>query len=294
VQQCVLCDGDVALLEDGVQDWEYGVAWDSNLIQCVRCGLVSHDPPIAAEAIPGLYPDNYLAHSGASGSSGLYGRAKKLLADRGVKAVEAHIPAGGTILEVGSGNGHFLARVGERRPDVRLVGVDIDSAGDVDLANYVFHHGQLQDVVLKEASVDVLYCSNLIEHVADPIEFSQLCHRALKPGGIIYGVTPNHRSLDRRLFRRYWAGYHYPRHTFVFDHENLPKLLRIVGFCDVTTRGSYSFWYTSLANRFITLPGTKRRGVAFAVVTVIFLPLDLLLNLFTTHGSMSFTARRPA
>jgi hypothetical protein len=47
-----------------------------------------------------------------------------------------------------------------------------------------------------------------------------------------------------------------------------------------------------LANRFVELPGTKRRGLLFALTTALFLPLDVLLNLVTTHGSMSFLAAK--
>lgn len=58
-------------------------------------------------------------------------------------------------------------------------------------------------------------------------------------------------------------------------------------------RGSYGFWYLSIANRLIELPGTKKRGIAFAAVTAAFAPIDALLDLAYPHGSMTFTGQRP-
>lgn len=291
---CILCDGTLRPYTDEVRDWEYAVDWNTPLLRCDNCGLVTHDPQIKPDQIPGLYPSNYMAHSGASGGSGVYGRLKKILADRSTKALDPHLPAGGTMLEIGSGNGHFLAKVAARRGDVQLIGVDIVDPGEIDLPNYRFLHGQLQDIEIDADSVDLIYCSNLIEHVADPIEFVEICARILRPGGTIYGVTPNHRSIDRRLFGRYWAGYHYPRHTYVFNDRNLTSLLENTGFTDVTMSGSYGFWYLSLANRFVELPGTKKRGLPFAAVTAAFAPLDLVLSRFYPHGSMTFTGVREA
>jgi len=161
-----------------------------------------------------------------------------------------------------------------------------------DLPHFTFLHGQLEEVDIPEESVDMIYCSNLIEHLADPTLFLTRGLRMLKPGGLLYGVTPDHLSVDRYLFGKYWAGYHYPRHTFVFNHRNLPMLFEKIGFLKVQTKGSCSFWYLSLANRLLKLPGLKKRGLGFAAVTALFLPLDLMLNLFTCHGSMTFTAQK--
>lgn len=132
----------------------------------------------------------------------------------------------------------------------------------------------------------------MIEHVPDPQAFLAKCREVLKPDGRIIMVTPNHLSIDRFLFGKYWAGYHFPRHTYVFNHQNLSAILEHVGFKDISTKGSYSFWYLSLANRLLDLPGTKKRGLGFAAITALFLPFDMLFNLFRCHGSMTVRARK--
>ena len=290
---CINCSAPLAPLLDDIRDWEYGVAWSSRLVECEKCGLVTHDPPVRSDQIELLYPSNYLAHSAASRTKSIYGQLKTFLGKLGARGVSRQIPQGGSCLEVGCGNGSFLRVLTSVRPDIAVAGVDITDVGVSGVPSFTFYQGQLEQVDFGERRFDVVYCSNLIEHVPDPFLFLRKVAQILKPGGVIYGVTPDHLSVDRYLFRRYWAGYHYPRHTFVFNHDNIRQILEKCGYQVVRVGGSYGFWYTSLANRFIELPGTKPRGLLFAAVTACFLPFDLAVNRFRCQGSMTFIARRP-
>ena len=290
MSECLLCQNPMDPLIDDIRDWEYGVEWESKLVICPSCGLVSHQPPIRSEQITALYPANYLAHSPASASRSLYGRLKEILAHRTARKIASNVPQGGTMMEIGCGNGHLLKNIAAVRPDIHFVGVDIEQVEITGLQNFTFHHGQFEQVELEEDSIDLIYCSNLIEHVPDPLLFAQKVLKTLSPHGTFLGVTPDHLSVDRYLFGKYWAGYHYPRHTFVFNHHNIKTLLKNSGFSEIKISGAYSFWYLSFANKLVELPGTKKRGIAFALVTALFLPIDLLINLFRCHGSMTFSA----
>jgi len=281
------------LFIDDIQDWEYGVDKISEMFICAKCGLVGQNPEVTAEEIPSLYPSNYFAHTPASNSAGIYGRLKSWLAIRTAIKIAANVPQNGVYLEIGCGNGHLMQTISEIRPDIQFVGVDIEKVTITNLSKFTFFHGQFEDVAINDASIDFVYCSNLIEHVPVPTVFAIKIRKVLKSGGLLLGVTPDHLSLDRYLFGKYWAGYHYPRHTYIFNHSNIITLLEGSGLDAVKVKGTYSFWYLSLANRFIDLPGAKKRGIIFAIVTTAFLPLDILVNLIRCHGSMTFTARAP-
>ena len=290
---CMLCDMPMKLYIDNMRDWEYGIDKISNLVICSKCGLVGQDPEITSEEIPSLYPSNYLAHTPAPTSVGIYGLLKAWLANRTARKIVANVPSNGVCLEIGCGNGHLMQTISKIRPDIRFIGVDIKKVKIANLPKFTFLHGQFEDVAIDNSSIDLVYCSNLIEHVPVPTVFATKIKAVLKPGGSLLGVTPDHLSFDRYLFGKYWAGYHYPRHIFIFNHSNIITLLERSGLEAVKVAGSYSFWYLSLANRFMDLPGAKKRGIVFAAITAAFLPLDMLINLITCHGSMSFTARAP-
>jgi len=289
---CICCGVEMKPHQTGIKDWEYGVPWNSELVKCPGCGLVAHQPAIRADQIDSLYPGNYLAHSSASRKRGIYGYLKSVFGNLSALVVAKYLPRSGTCLEVGCGNGQFLKILAALRDDIRVIGVDVKDTKIEDVPRFTFHHGQLEELSLPSGCTDVVYCSNLIEHVCNPLIFLNECHRILKPHGIIYGVTPDHLSLDRYIFGKYWGGYHYPRHTFVFDHDNIIRILKKAGFMEPTVRGGYSFWYTSFANRLFKLPGTKSRGFAFAAITAVFAPVDYLINVFQCHGSMTFVARK--
>ncbi len=276
-----------------VRDFEYGVPWESQLLICGSCGLVTHDPAITAEDIPELYPSTYHAYTGGSQGKGLYWKLRKAWATFAMRGVLSHLPRGGRLLEVGCGNGSFLRLVAEARPDVALHGIDIVDTHIEDIPGLVFHEGMLETTDLP-GDFDVIYFNNLIEHVPDPVAFLDKCYRILRPGGVIYGNTPDHLSLDRYLFGRYWAGYHYPRHTFVFNHDNMRKILEQCGYEDIELKGSYAFWSLSLRNIFMERHGPKKRGLVHAAITIGMLPFDLLVNVFRCHGAMTFIGRAPA
>ncbi|MCH9688719.1 MAG: class I SAM-dependent methyltransferase [Deltaproteobacteria bacterium] len=293
MRDCINCDGPLRCLINDIEDYEYGVPWRSDLVICDGCGLVTHDPPITYEDIGELYPDTYHAYGGGSKGRGLYWKLRKALASFTLRKVLPRIPQGGAMLEVGCGNGSFLRLVAEARPDIELHGVDIVDTGIEGIPNFTFHQGQLEKVELPGRQMDLVYFSNLIEHVPDPVVFLRKCGDLLRPGGCVYGNTPDHLSVDRYLFGKHWAGYHYPRHTFLFSHENMGQILQKAGLVDPTLKGSYAFWSLSLRNMLMELPGTKKRGLGHAAITLGMLPLDLLINVFRGHGAMTFSAVKP-
>jgi SAM-dependent methyltransferase len=288
VTACLHCGAEPRVLWSDIRDYEYGVPWRSQLLQCPSCGLVVHSPRITEADIPALYPATYHAHTGGAAGRGLYWRLRKLLARSTLRGLLPRIVQGGRLLEVGCGNGNFLKLVAEARPDVELHGVDIVDTGISGIERFTFHRGQLEQIDLPEAYFDAIYFSNLIEHVPDPFVFLRQCRSLLRPGGIVYGNTPDHLSLDRFLFGKRWAGYHYPRHTFLFDHRNMGEILRACGFSHVRLAGSYAFWSLSLKNVFREGHGPRGRGLGHAAITAATLPFDLAVNRVRCHGSMTF------
>lgn len=290
---CLSCGGALDTLHDDIRDFEYGVRWSSRLVICRQCGLVTHSPRITIDEIPTLYPSTYHAYTGGSEGAGLYWKLRRAWAGFSLRGLLPLLPQHGSFLEVGCGNGSFLRNLSRARPDLDLHGIDIVDTEITGIPNFTFHEGMLETAELPAHAFDVVYFNNLIEHVPDPLRFLEKCKQLLRPGGFIYGNTPDHLSLDRFVFGRYWAGYHYPRHTFVFDHDNMVAILRKCGYEQIRVKGSYAFWSLSLRNIFMEGHGPKKRGLVHAATTLGMLPFDLLVNLFRCHGAMTFTASLP-
>jgi SAM-dependent methyltransferase len=64
-----------------------------------------------------------------------------------------------------------------------------------------------------------------VEHLPDPLATMCSVARLLAPGGRVVVVTDNVGSPDFALFGgRHWGGYHFPRHTYLFDRTTLARL----------------------------------------------------------------------
>jgi len=102
------------------------------------------------------------------------------------------VPEGGTVLDGGCGSGEFLNHVRA----ARRIGIDADPRARESLAPGIeFRQGSVLDLDgFPPASVDLFFCSNLLEHLAGKEEvgrFLDTARRVLRPGGALLVLGPN-------------------------------------------------------------------------------------------------------
>jgi SAM-dependent methyltransferase len=137
----------------------------------------------------------------------------------------------GRLLDVGCGNGEFLARMRELGWDV--VGVEPDpKAAQVGRDEYglIIFPGVLEQTDLSPESFDAATMVHVIEHLSDPVGTLKAAKNVLKRGGRIVIHTPNISSLGHRWFRYNWRGLEPPRHFFLFSPRALCKIVEMAGF----------------------------------------------------------------
>ncbi len=110
---------------------------------------------------------------------------------------DAHVPRGGRVLDFGCGDG-ALAGVLRSRLGLSVTGVDTSEKG-LELARQMFAdrgwEGEFRliagyDTGLDTAAFDVVVCSEVIEHVDDPVALLAEVRRVLAPGGRAIVTTP--------------------------------------------------------------------------------------------------------
>src|SRR5262245_36706800 len=157
------------------------------------------------------------------------------------------IADGATVLDFGCGAGSFLAVLGEERPTVRAVGVDIGSS-QIDFANREvasrFPGGRITFEALPaesgvvphpDSSFDVITAIEVIEHLHPAIahRFLRDTSRLLNPGRRLIVTTPNYRSLwpliEVVLERMSPVKYH-DQHINKFTPSSLVKFVESAGF----------------------------------------------------------------
>jgi dolichol-phosphate mannosyltransferase len=144
---------------------------------------------------------------------------------------QAWIRRSDTVVDLGCGYGEFLNHVSA----ARRIGVDLnpDSAGML-APGVEFQHGRADDLgFLADGSVDVVFTSNLLEHLRSKEEVERTiaaARRVLKPGGHLIAMGPNIRFVPGD----YWDFWD---HTVPISDRSLTELLQscdfeIVESCD--------------------------------------------------------------
>lgn len=234
---------------------------------CKGCGCVYLSPRPKRDAILAVYPPGeYLPPEpdtgGEARSGGRPARLRRLL--KAMVRVPYRLRFGspnttlkpfgnGRLLEVGCGNGEYLAAM--RALGWEVYGCDIDSTKveyvrDALDVQHVFL-GSVEDLGLPGAHFDAIAMWHVIEHLHDPLGALQEIRRLLRAGGRLVIGTPNFASFESRLFGKWWKGLDVPRHLVMFSITSLCRLLEACGFS--VRRVRPSFWLASVPESLVFL-----------------------------------------
>ncbi len=276
-----------------VPDHEYGIAYLATYVACGACGSLRQDPMPSAAELAAFYPPDYHAQTG----QGLLGRLRHQARCRRL----APLVGDGPLLDYGCGNGDFLRYVARRRPGPEYYGFEIGDRREVTVLDggaVTVVRGDLEDVCSVVPPCHLITMNHVIEHLPDPLAVVAALAAKLAPGGVLEGQTPAAGSLEHRLFRGAWSGYHAPRHTVVFSAAGLATLLAKAGLVDVEVGRAFN--PASLAVSVASVPQRGRAGhirrsgpswLAFVAMATALAPIDLLSD---SPAVVDFTARRPA
>ncbi|MEN3336001.1 MAG: hypothetical protein V7641_5366 [Blastocatellia bacterium] len=208
----------------GVAEAREGV----HLRRCLDCGLHFHTG-FASPAEAHAYYGNYYHEENLAFSPLTEARFQSLMASF------APYRENNRLLDIGCGAGHFL-KVATAQ-GWRAHGTEIAASAFEHLSRYGIKafQGELQAARYPSEFFDVIYCSEVIEHLLEPLSLLQECARILRPGGLLYLTTPNFNSLSRRLLGGRWRVI-CKEHVCYFTPKLLARVLRDAGFARLTVR----------------------------------------------------------
>jgi SAM-dependent methyltransferase len=157
----------------------------------------------------------------------------------------AHVHAGQRVLDIGCGEGRFTAALADA--GAQTVGIDV-AAEPLRRARMLRPELDLRVVPaegpwpFEDASFDVAWAGETIEHVIDTAAWLSEVRRVLRPGGVLLLSTPAHGPLTLlgvALSRRAFAARFDPRsdHLRFYSRATLAELLGEFGFAEITLRG---------------------------------------------------------
>lgn len=199
------------------------------LVRCAACaGLYltpTPTPATLAEFYRVRYRQLYLTEAADRYDEAfLTAIAARPIADRRVALLQAQLPTGGRVLEVGCGHGAFLGRLAARRPDAVLHASEPDRA----IAGVAFDGAAVtllpDDQLEAGAPYDLIVLFHVLEHLPDPAEALARLRGLLGPGGRIAIEVPDAMAP--------WAGGWrevHPAHLSYFTGGSLGRLLARAG-----------------------------------------------------------------
>jgi SAM-dependent methyltransferase len=204
-----------------LRHWRQATAPDGGrtfaLQRCTRCGTarLAHADP----APPELYTSGSYAPTRAGAR--LVAAPLEALSHRLRLRLLAPLPAGARVLDVGAGDGSFVAALRRRGLDAH--GIDPTATGGAVSALAA------EELELEPASLDAAVLWHTLEHLEEPESVLRRIEPALRQDGKLLVGVPDLGSLQAQIGGDRWFHQDVPRHRTHFTRAGVEALLGRVG-----------------------------------------------------------------
>ncbi|MFA5337780.1 MAG: class I SAM-dependent methyltransferase [Candidatus Omnitrophota bacterium] len=299
MSQCLVCQS--YNIQEFARGWDFEYLTslqNYSIRRCQDCGLLFLSPRPHKEDSEKLYNANYYT---VNRSSPLFLRGfiyqTKLKNDIRKAAFLINRYHCNSVLEIGCGN--VLKLVGLRKVfgnrELRLIGVDIQFSKETqELArsyNIELYQGDADFVEnnFNLSQIHLVLMSQVLEHLENPVRFLKIIEQLMAPSAKLLIETPSPSGIDFLLFRRrFWGGFHIPRHFYIFSQLSLVNLLKKNNFIILKKdfMPSPGFWIMSFRNALglnsIRRSDSKWEFLSFhnIFVVMLFTAIDILCRVF--------------
>jgi 2-polyprenyl-3-methyl-5-hydroxy-6-metoxy-1,4-benzoquinol methylase len=214
--------------------------------ECAECGFARIDPMPVQESRPAFFTNENIVkravkkHTWPQKFSRFMKRASNKVLRRGkseifYKALSAHLLPGSKILDIGCGDGSFLALAGKK---FICSGIEIsDHLAGLAKARegLMIKTGNFLEADFAGEKYDGITLISLLEHLTDPLRALQKCYDLLSERGMLLIKTVNYECGNRRIKKGNWTGFRPPDHAVYFSPSNLKRILKSIGFKEIKT-----------------------------------------------------------
>jgi SAM-dependent methyltransferase len=176
------------------------------------------------------------------------------------------LPPGSTVVEVGAGDGRFVARMRRAGLDARGFEPSATFAARARADGAPVERGSVETIDVARGSADAVVAWHVLEHLGDPSASVARMAAWLRPEGRLVLACPNLDGWAAALGGDRWFNQDVPRHRTHFTARGLRSLVERAGLEVVTVRhwvveqNPLGMWMT-LLNRL-----TAERDVAFRLL----------------------------
>lgn len=208
----------------------WGSREGQSIFECGACGLTFFD---LSRLTAHDYRDYYRYTEGWRETDIAYEvEVRRRRTVRQLRRLAAMVP-GRRLLDIGAGPGYFCRIALDEGWDA--MGVEI-SARAVEIGRDRLGIKYVELDKVPAASIDVVCCRHVVEHVADPLGLLRALRRVLNPGGVLVVHAPHQEPLSfllrNRLLRRpdTLCSLYLPDHLLGFTAPSLSRVAKRAGF----------------------------------------------------------------
>ena len=209
--------------------WEFIIGENTyRLFKCETCDLVFYFP------FPNI---NYELHTDSIWSLKDYVHLNSNI-DGLINNLLDNMPdeGGSTMLEVGCGFG-FTLDFAKRVLNMDVVGYEPSLYGEIGAKELDLNikRSYLTADEVREKKFDIIYLSEVLEHIQDPVSFIALLKECLTEKGVLILTTPDYKKLQKDLTSPTELALLSPEaHVVLFGKQSLAMMLRDAGFKHVS------------------------------------------------------------
>lgn len=145
-----------------------------------------------------------------------------------LKHIENYFKKPKTLLEIGSNTGTFLKTASNFgwkttgiEPNIDICKYFVINNKNIKIYNTFFDKKFVKN---HKKKYDLIYSSDVIEHVPNPVEFMSLARKLLKKNGFIVTITPDFDNILSKLFQIKPT-----EHLIYLNHKNILRLYKKSG-----------------------------------------------------------------
>jgi 2-polyprenyl-3-methyl-5-hydroxy-6-metoxy-1,4-benzoquinol methylase len=211
------------------------------LARCGSCQAVWD--PLPPEKFLSLYDKTYFINENPKGGYTNYFEGmqinRRTFSDR-LGKIEKKLGKKGRLLDVGCALGDCLL-------EAKILGWK--EAEGIEISQYAYQFAKERSLNVKLGTLngnsyklntfDVVTYQDVIEHIPDPVNELKKIYRIIKPGGIVFLVTPDIGGIWSRLLGPLWYHYKPYEHLTYFSQKSISRALKETGFTNIETRKTY-------------------------------------------------------
>lgn len=253
---CDFCGREMGLLENDLRDARYLSEGSYSVYFCENCrvGKTFPYPSNLDDLYQNVYPDKQKI-----GIKRIYNKIlntnyvsmlllKMDRCDKFLDLISHKEWSNLTILDVGCGTGNWMIALKNKGGIVAGVDLNPNAVKVAEGRGLNVRCMSAEGLVDLEERFDMVFMSQILEHLVDPVETLKTISKLLKPNGKLVMALPNFDSYFRVQFKREWINWYVPYHIFHHTKESTTIALSLAGFQtnNSITYTPPSWWLNSL------------------------------------------------